>query len=86
MSVKRRDLRAALQILVDSGWFLSVPYSKKVSMPGGKIDYTYALTATEIFVGEVIKANAKRKGLRTLDSEMAENPQYVLPKGHGTLL
>lgn len=85
ISVKRRDLRVALQLLVDNGWFKSVPYSKKVSIPGGKIDYAYLLTPTEIFVDEVIKANAKKKGLKILSTLVNENENYNLPRPNYTL-
>lgn len=85
MTVKRRDLRAALQILVDSGWFLNVPYSKKENLAGGKTDYSYLLTATDVFVSEVIKANAKKKGLRELNDNSLADPNYTLPRPVGSL-
>lgn len=85
MNIKRRDLREALQILVKSGWFLNIPYSKKVNVGEGKVDYSYDLIATDVFVSEAIKANAKRKGLKELNNLANENPDYVLPKPHGFL-
>ncbi len=85
ISVKRRDLRAALQLLVESGWFLNVPYSKKEHLPGGQTDYSYLLTATEEFVSQVIKANAKKKGLRELSEKSLTEPNYQLPRPVGSL-
>ncbi len=85
MSVKRRDLRAALQILVDKGWFLDVPYSKQGILANGERDYSYSLTATDAFVSEVIKANAKRKGLREIKAKISEDPDYELPLPFKTL-
>lgn len=79
MTVKRRDIRTALEVLVSAGWFLSVPYSKK-TINNSVVDYYYAVTPTEIFVEEVIKASAKKKGLRILGECVNKNPSFTLPQ------
>jgi hypothetical protein len=72
MNVKRRDMRAALSLLVSAGWFENVPVSKKMTN-NGLIDYYYALIPTEVFVDDIVRANAKKKGLRMLeDSHVKE--------------
>lgn len=78
-AVKRRDLRAALEILVKANWFKSVPISKK-EIVNSIVDYSYSLVPTEIFVKAVIKANAKKKGLRMLNDKILEDENFLVQK------
>jgi hypothetical protein len=72
-AVKRRDIRSALSILVKAGWFDNVPYSQKIEK-NGKSEHCYELTPTETFVEEVIRANAKKKGLRIIEEKLKGLP------------
>jgi hypothetical protein len=78
-AVKRRDLRAALEMLVRENWFKSVPKSKK-ELNNGIADYSYSLVPTEIFVLEVIKANAKKKGLKMISERIITDENFEPPK------
>lgn len=73
-AVKRRDLRAAIKLLVDKGWFKEVPTIKSYNSADG----VFVLTATGVFVSEVINANAKRKGLRNLKLKISEDSSIEL--------
>jgi hypothetical protein len=83
-AVKRRDMRAGLAILVKAGWFTNVPYSQK-TLKNGKHEHYYELTPTEVFVEEVIRANAKKKGLRIIDDKVRNEPEFTLPAQKGRL-
>jgi len=76
--VKRRDIRAALNILVKAGWFTNVPYSQKLQK-NGKYEHYYELTPTESFVEEVIRANAKKKGLRIIEDKLRCDSNFLIP-------
>tara|TARA_R110002033_G_scaffold135713_6_gene175477 strand:+ start:27405 stop:28532 length:1128 start_codon:yes stop_codon:yes gene_type:complete len=84
MPVKRRDTRAALEILVKAGWFTNVPYSKKQNM-NSNIDYYYEMTPTEVFVEEVVRANSKKKGLRIMEEKVRLDPSFILPLPKGEI-
>ncbi|MER2493776.1 hypothetical protein [Catenovulum sediminis] len=70
---KRRDMRQALLDLEKAGVIQNVPYAEKTIDDEGCDDYVYDLLPTKKFVDEIIKANAKHKGLRKLSEGIEQN-------------
>lgn len=78
---KRRDMRGALKDLVERGVIKYVPSAvKEKTGPNEEdVDYIYPLEPTDQFVEEIIKANAKNRGLNMLNNEIIEGKRTSLP-------
>jgi hypothetical protein len=81
MITKRRDMRGALQDLVKRGVIKFVPSSVKENTGPleSDIDYIYPIEPTDDFVEEIIKSNAKNKGLKVLNNQITEGKRKALP-------
>jgi hypothetical protein len=79
---ERRDMRRALQELVDKKVILAVPPAERVT-ENNKEDYSYYVTPTYEFVKEMIKSNSKHKGLRKLAEEIRLGERTALPSSIG---
>jgi hypothetical protein len=79
---ERRDMRRALQELVDKKVILAVPPAERVTA-NNKEDYSYYVTPTYEFVKEMIKSNSKHKGLRQLAEEIRAGERSALPTSIG---
>ncbi len=78
MPQKRRDLREAMSLLVQDGWFTHVPTAKKVQQ-NNIVDYIYFLEPTTQFVEDIKQANAKAKGLRIINNKLVTGETKTLP-------
>jgi len=79
---KRRDMRQALLDLEKAGVIKNVPYAQKTMDVEGNEDYVYELEPTKRFVDEIIKSNAKHKGLKKLSEAVEQgNAHWLDDKG-----
>jgi len=80
MITKRRDMREGLKELTDRGVIKFVPSADSCINEDGEEDFIYYIEPTDEFVEEMIKANAKKKGLKVLNSEIINGTRANLPK------